>query len=434
MTFEKNQIIEAEIINVAFEGHGIAKPSGFTVFVPKTMPGDVVRMRLDRVKKSHAFATLIEVITKSPDRITPPCPYFDVCGGCHYQHMSAETSQSIKASHVQEAFERLGPGPIQQQPMVTGKDPLGYRNRITLARGKNGTQGFVSIDGSTIVDIDTCIIAAPDIQAFWKELAPILAPINEKVLPYVTLRSTGKERICICYVTPDFSISELLRRVENMEAMFYVSVIQKGASHSTAQKITPLRDEPIFLEINVGSHTFMTGPELFFQNNYEVANQLIDAVTNIASKFEGPVLDLYCGSGFFSVPLAKKGMDVVGVEVQKRAISCAKQSSMLEGVEEKATFKTSDVEKQLAAWVGRDRHFPLVIADPPRKGFSAKAIENLMQLGMETLVYVSCNPATLARDAKILKSLGFEAKQATPFEMFPQTYHLETLAVFEKSQ
>ncbi|MCB1197544.1 MAG: class I SAM-dependent RNA methyltransferase, partial [Deltaproteobacteria bacterium] len=232
-------------------------------------------------------------------------------------------------------------------------------------------------------------------------------------------------------VLKTFNKKELERRFEQSTYFFYTTTIKENDSQALGKDLMPLFFEPIFLQQPINDVDYIVRPDLFFQTNHEVAGKLVSYVTAQVKKKKKSVLDIYCGSGLLSIALAKQGFQVYGIEVQYPAIKCAKQSSIVAGTENLTTFQTGKADAIMQKLHENKRTFATIIVDPPRAGLHKNVIELLPKLGANQIIYISCNPSTLARDAKDLIALGYALKKTTPFEMFPMTYHMETVCTFE---
>jgi len=388
MTIRKGDSMTVTIETVAFGGDGIGRPENLVVFVPFTAQGDVAEVEIREAKKRFLRGRLRRLITPSADRVDPPCPYFRRCGGCHYQHIGYAKQVEMKMRQVAEAFERIGKFPSPPvEPVLPSPAPYGYRGKAEfhVERSRDGTAriGFMDAGGRRLVDIERCAIMEESINeqlAFLRK--PVHAPLRAD--RYVVWSHTGRSEE-----------KHVVRIVKGKEIL------------------VPL--------------------EGFFQANTALTDGLVDTVLELAGV--GPaetVLDLYCGSGLFALFLAPSCARLIGIEIDGEAVECARLNMERQGIRN-ALFHHGDVgdvlEKEFG---GTNAAVDAVVLDPPRAGCEREALERLVGLGPAKVVYVSCDPATLARDARLLVDGGFDLVTVRPVDMFPQTRHIECVALFLK--
>jgi tRNA/tmRNA/rRNA uracil-C5-methylase (TrmA/RlmC/RlmD family) len=361
------RVVDLKIEDVAFGGKGVAREQGKAVFVPYTIEGELVSAEIVREKKQFAEAELIEVKQSSPDRVEPQCPYFGRCGGCAYQHVSYEHQLAIKWRQVRDALQRIGKlKDVPMRPIIPSPRQYGYRNRITV-HAQDGVIGFFRRDSHKLLDIEHCPISRDEVNRALTDL---------RAQPYVrdghyTLRASASARV-------------------------------------------------------------------FSQTNDEVANALRDLVVDLLPPNQGVLIDAYCGAGFFAKALLDKFERVIGIDWDKFAIDAATENAT-----EKETYIAGDVETELKrvgavypnhpasaddVQAGRLRSIAptTIIVDPPATGLSANVRKVIIELAPATLIYISCNPPTLARDLRELQE-KFTIESVTPLDMFPQTAEIEVL-------
>ncbi len=365
------QRVSVQIHDVAFGGDGVGKHGDFIVFVPFTAVGDVVEVKISEVKKNFARGKVLGVITPSPDRAKPECPYFGECGGCQYQHLTYEAQLRLKGKQVADLFERIGKFSRDVvRPAIGCPQPYHYRNRIMIRSQWNKPEqklniGYLRWDCGLVVDINQCPIAEPALN------------------------------------------QEILRVRENPPPKGGIKVV--------------LRIPPDDWDV---------GPDSFFQNNFFLLPKLVEtaraALVASGAKY---LVDVYCGVGFFGISLGDAVEKFVGVEVDKPAIKAA-QNNALRHHRTNGEFVLGDAQVLLPALLQK---FPArdtsVILDPPRAGIPRSAVDQLREVRPKQIIYVSCHPATLARDLNLLCADGvFELQSVTPLDMFPQTQHVECVA------
>lgn len=386
MTLHKGDVVTLTIETVAFGGEGVGRAENLVVFVPFTAEGDVAEVEIREAKKRFLRGRVRKLIAPSADRVEPPCPYFRRCGGCDYQHIRCEKQVEMKGRQVAEAFARIGKFPAPPaEPVLPSPAPYGYRGKAEfhVERSRDGSYriGFMDVGGTRLVDIERCAIMEESINgqlAFLRK--PTHAPL--RVDRYVVWSLTGKSEE-----------THVVRVVKGREIL----VPHEG----------------------------------FFQANTALTDRLVDSVVEFAGVRPGEtVLDLYCGSGLFPLFLAPSCARLVGVEIDGEAVDCARLNMERHGIEN-AVFHQGDVrdvlEKEVA---GRDGAADVVVLDPPRAGCEREVLDLVAGIGPSKIVYVSCDPATLARDARLLVDGGFDLSAVRPVDMFPQTKHIECVSLF----
>lgn len=386
MAIRKGDIVTLTIETVAFGGEGIGRAENLVVFVPFTAEGDVAEVEIREAKKRFLRGRVRTLITPSPDRVEAPCPYFRRCGGCHYQHIRYEKQVDMKGRQVAEAFERIGKFPSPPvEPALASPLPYGYRGKAEfhVERSRDGTPrvGFMDVAGTRLVDIERCAIMEESING---QLAYLRRPTHSplRVDRYVvwSLTGAGAEK-------------HVVRLVKGREIL------------------VPL--------------------EGFFQANTFLTDGLVDCVLELAAPRPGDaVLDLYCGSGLFSLFLAPSCARLTGIEIDGEAVGCARLNMERHGVEN-AVFLEGDVRDVLEREFGGGAA-DAVVLDPPRAGCEREVLDCVIGLHPSRVVYVSCDPATLARDARLLVDGGFDLVTVRPMDMFPQTRHIECVALLVK--
>lgn len=370
-----------ELTAMAPTGEAIGRaPDGRVVFVPYGLPGEQVEVQLTHERKRFARARLLRVLRASPERTTPPCPHFAHCGGCDWQHLVYPAQLRYKTDAVREQLVRLGR--IQDPPVrpcLPAPAPYGYRNRIQLVGAADGRWGYRARKTHVVTPIAECAIAAPELNALLQ-----------------TLRAQPGE-------LADLRLSD------------------EGASRLYPG--SPPRT------ITVGRWRYRVPGDVFFQVNTAVAALLIEEVLRAAEPTPSSnFLDLFCGVGLFTVPLAEHAAFVLGVEVDAQAARVAAEN--LRGLP--AEVWAMDVGQALKRAALRRRVWRGVVLDPPRGGVEAQALAAISRLNAPRLVYVSCEPATLARDARRLLDAGYHLDYVQPLDMFPQTRHVECVARFTR--
>ena len=385
--YEWHEIVELEIVALSNLGAGIAKPEGWVVFVPFTLPGEKIRAKVWRNEANCSHADLVEILTPSPDRIEPKCPHFATCGGCQYQHLPYEKQLDWKTRQVGELLTHMVGVEAEVSPTIPSPKEWGYRSKITphFQRPKPGEDfpiGFLEFNRRhRLVDVYHCPIAMDVINA---NLQPIRDDVRKRAAEYkkgatLLLRATGNR-------------------------------VETNHRAPVSEKVGPL------------TFNFLAGD--FFQNNPFILEAFTE---HAAEQAKGPeqkyLLDAYCGSGLFGLSLAKHFDQVIGIELSETSADWARRNALTNGIKN-ANFIAASAENLFA-----DITFPpeqtSVVIDPPRKGCSEDFLEQLFRFAPRKVVYISCNPATQMRDLKSFISEGYRINSIQPFDLFPQTRHLE---------
>ncbi len=381
------------------------------VFVPYTLPGERVRVRLSEEKRGYARAELLAVLEASPERIAPRCPHYTFCGGCHYQHALYETQLRLKESILRDQLTRLGgleTPPVR--PIVPAPRPWEYRNHVQFHLTPQGELGFKAARSEEVVPIREC---------------PLLHPALAEVWPRLDVESVpGLERIALRVGDGD-DLMLVLESADPHPPEFAVD-FPISAMHIGPQGRTLLAGYPA-QEITVLERAFRVSAGAFFQVNVPVAERMVAHLLNLLPENAPTVLDLYSGVGLFSAFLAPRAARLVAVEENPWA--CEDFAVNLDEYDHVELYE-APVEMALPAL--RDERPDVVLLDPPRFGVGRRTLERILALKAETIAYVSCNPATLGRDARRLWEGGYRLEQVTPFDMFPQTYHIESISLWRR--
>lgn len=377
--------------SMAHGGSALARHDGRPVFVPFGIPGETVRARIAQDKGSYLRAELLEVLEPSPERVPPRCKHFARCGGCHWQHIDYAAQFVYKRQVVAEQLARIGglaDAPVL--PVIPAPDPWHYRTHITLRLSADGRPAFVAVDGRTLVPIEECHIIRPQIRA------ALDAPLPRGKQVRVQADSAGQTAAFVMQALPDDDAG--------------------GASDSQRA-----------FEYVINGRTLRCTAGSFFQVNLPQAARLVDlALERLALTGTERVLDLYSGVGLFTVFLAAAAREALAIEAFAPAVRDAQRNL---AAFDNVRLCAGKIEAALPALPGP---FDAALVDPPRVGMERAALRALAEAAPRRIVYVSCDPATLARDAKRLVEAGYALADVQPIDMFPQTFHIECVARFER--
>lgn len=449
---EKNQILELQIEDLGTEGEGIGKADGYTVFIPGALPGEKVRALLVKAKKNYGYGKLLEILEPSPDRTEPLCPVAAKCGGCQLQHMSYAGQLRYKQKKVQDCMERIGGfRNVTVQPVLGMEEPFHYRNKaqFPVGKGKDGIEmGFYAKHSHRIVKQDHCLLQHPVNQQILQILHDFMVEFQISAYEEGTHRGlvrhvltrvgtfTGEIMVCIIINGKKLPHQEVLvERLQQIEGMasIQLNINREQTNVILGKKNMLLWGKPAICD-TVDGILFEISPHSFYQVNPQQMQVLYRKALEAADlKGEETVLDLYCGIGTISLYLAQKAKRVFGVEIVPEAVENAKTNAAANGFTnaEFAAGAAEDVIPKLYTQ-GKISHADVVVVDPPRKGCDQILLETIVKLAPEKLVYVSCDPATLARDASYLRENGYQLESVQPVDMFPMTAHIETVCALSR--
>ncbi len=432
----QHSTFEIQLEKLTYGGDAMGRlPDGRAVFVPLGLPGERVRIRLTEQKQNFARGELLEILESSPDRIAPRCKHFfspppagegsgvrAACGGCHYQNLPYEKQLTAKAEILRDQLLRIGKienPPVQ--PIVASPSEWNYRNHVQFHLTEDGKLGFVNATGNAVIPISECHLPENGLNAFWPELQ-----FDSNLdLSRVALRAGADDELMLLLesVSPETPDLEIEADVSVVHLFDEHPVVIAGADHHF---------------IRVLGRDFKVSAPSFFQVNTKMAEKMVEhLLANLPITADDTLLDLYCGVGLFGAFFASRAQKVIGIE--SSASACEDFAFNLDEFESVELYEGA-AEEILPALVGRTLapgasagvgNPGYALVDPPRAGLDRHALDALIQLQPRLIAYVSCDPSTLARDAKRLIENGYALKQVTPFDLFPQTYHIESISIFE---
>lgn len=472
----KNDEVVIDIIGMNHDGEGVGRSEGYTLFVQGALPGEKVRVKVLKTKKQYGYAKLLDVLEASPDRVAAPCPIYDRCGGCQLQHWSYAGQLAWKRQHVVDALERIGKLRVAGEPRptagaagaaggaegaeTTGRGPgitvlptLGmaepwrYRNKAQVPVGVTDgalVGGFYARGSHRIVDMETCLIQHEhndDVVGRVKAIARDLG-----VTAYD--EETGRGLLRHVVVKKAFRTGEMMlvlvtngRDIPHADA--WIGLIREQIPHvvSICQNVNTKQTNVIFGDETrvlwgrdviydyIGDVQFAISARSFYQVN-PVQTEVLYGKTVEYAGLTGheTVIDAYCGIGTISLFLAQHAERVYGVEIVKEAIEDARTNAELNGMKH-VTFEVGASEDVIPRWKEQGIEADVIVVDPPRKGCDPRLLETILEMKPERVVYVSCNPSTLARDLRILEDGGYRTVEVQPVDMFPHTVHVESVAL-----
>ena len=440
----KNTIHILDITGYTAEGMGVARLEGRVVFVPYTISGERWRVRLEKVNKNVAWGRGIELLRPSSERITPDCPLYGKCGGCQFRHMAYAEELRAKGQRIADALERVGHVKLDLPPVMGAEDPFRYRNKVQfpVSQGKQGPLvGYYRPRSHDVLDAPDCPLQPESVArlrgAFkgWMEKYSI-QPYHEGTGRglvrhlYVRTNSRGESLVCVVANSPRLPYSgelvEILRQTEPGLAGVVLNVNTRDTNVILGDRYSVLwgRD---WLEEELCHLAFRLSVPSFFQINRAQTERLYGVALDFAQlNGEETVLDLYCGIGTISLALARQAGYVIGAEIVPQAIEDAKENARRNGIVN-GRFFCGDAGETAQKLRAEGIHPQVVCVDPPRKGLAPEVPAILAGMDPERIVYVSCDPATLARDVARLGELGYYVVKAQGVDLFPRTAHVETV-------
>ena len=452
--FEKNEVIEVEIESLVYGGDGLARKDGMVIFVPDSVPGDKIDIKITNLKKDYARGEIIHIIEPSPHRIEPICPLTE-CGGCQWQHIDYQEQLSAKKKIMEESFRRIANLDVSVDDVIGSDQPLGYRSKIQLPVQIDKESGQIIIGyyqkGTHLsVDMKECPIH-PDIvnrvTNFIKEKANDLRLTayskkseNGLVRHIVYRYSSSHNKLLVIFVLNHGSIPKKIRSIaesiqENfpdVDGVLVNSNMMKGGV-IMGDKSRAICGKDYLME-DLEGRSFKISADSFFQVNPGMAVKMFEFVHRIIANrtLHPTVLDLYAGVGTFTQWLEGIAHNVLGVEESLSAVNDAMEQIKQLKVEERIKVIKHDAELYLETLMKKNQYYDVIILDPPRKGCSPRALELISKLAKLYIAYVSCDPVVLAKESDFLIKAGFKLELVQPFDMFSQTYHVESVALFKR--
>ncbi len=438
----KNNIYEAEVTGLTSEGAGVCRICGRAVFVPRAIPGERWRIRIVKVTKTAVYGRGEELLSASPERVEPACPNFGRCGGCSFLHMSYKAELRYKLERVNDAFKRIGGLELCAERIIGSETVEGYRNKSIVAVGEaeNGpVAGFYRSGSHDIVPVERCLLQSDEASACarsvtgWMKRRGVRAG-SGGVRHVYTRRARDGAALCCVVTGRRFSPALARTLVESLRRgcpglVGVVECLNRSESNTVlAGEFRTLWGSSTLTDVLCGSE-FELSPQAFYQINPPQAERLYELAVDYAlPEPGGTVLDLYCGAGTISLALARRAGQVIGAEIVPEAVENARRNAARNGIGN-AEFICADAGDAARLLSERGIRPDAIVVDPPRKGMSEEALRQVAKMQPKRIAYVSCDPATLARDLKRLTELGYVSQKAVAVDMFPKTAHVETVVL-----
>ena len=441
---QKNKEYQATITDYTAEGQGVAHIEGCAVFIPNAIVGEVCLVRLEKIGKTWAAGKITQLLEKSPNRVNRECPVAKLCGGCDFWHMDYAEESRLKADRVRQALNRLGGESLECVPILDAPTCRDYRNKaqypVASKKGK-AYAGFFRAGTHQVVENQRCLILPQEADRV-KEL--VIDYVNQyRVSVYDETTQKGLLRhiyvrrgamsgqILVCLVVNGKKLPHIPELLERLKTVPGFTTLVLAVNTRPGNAI--LGDEfitlygPGYIEDTLCGLQFRLSPRSFYQVNHHQAQRLYEAaIAQAEITKDDLVLDLYCGVGTITLAMAKAAGKVIGVEVVEQAVQDARENALRNGIEN-AEFFCGDAGKAALELEKQGIRPDVIVVDPPRKGLNSDTIEALDKMDPRRIVYVSCDPATLARDVALLKERGFGLKNAQAADLFPRCAHVESI-------
>lgn len=465
--WKKNDELILEIVDMGSEGEGIGRADGYALFVKGALPGEVIRARIMKTRKNFGYARMVEIIQPSPDRVEPACPVARQCGGCQLQHCSYERQLQWKQEKIMNCLRRIGDlnvrlpegagdGSVIMEPILGMKEPYHYRNKAQFPVGydRDGklVAGFYAERTHQVIPQTDCLIQhscsriiLDTILAFMEQyqISAYQEEAHSGLVRHILIRvgkATGQVMVCLIINGKEIPhAEELIRRLQECKIEGNITSIclnrnEDRTNRILGDEIVPLYGQT-YIEDCIGAIRYRISPLSFYQVNPDQTVRLYETALEYADLQGGEtVWDLYCGIGTISLFLSQKADRVCGVEIVPQAVENARENAKLNKISN-VEFYTGAAEEVVPYQYEKSRgelHADVVVVDPPRKGCDEKLLETVVRMEPEKIVYISCDPATLARDLKYLCGQGYALKRVRGCDMFGMSYHVETVCLLSR--
>ncbi len=446
---EKNQIYEAVVTDYTAEGQGVARVEGCAVFLPNAIAGEKYRVRIEKVGKTWAAGKIVEILEKSPHRLNRECPVAKLCGGCDFWHMDYEEETRLKADRVKQCLNRIGGESLEEVPILAAPTCYGYRNKAQYPVSSHRNRvfaGFFKAGTHQVIENEKCLILPKDTDRVKKividyvnhyRISAYDETTGKGLLRHIYVRRGAVSgQVLVCLVVNGRKLphtEDLIKRLQAVPGFtsLVLSVNTKAGNTVLGEEFITLYG-PGYIEDTLCGLKFRLSARSFYQVNHHQAQRLYEAaIAQAEITKEDLVLDLYCGVGTITLAMAKAAGKVIGVEVVEQAVEDARENARRNGIGN-AEFFCGDAGKAALELENQGIRPDVVVVDPPRKGLNADTIQALHKMSPRRIVYVSCDPATLARDVALLKERGYVLKNAQAADLFPRCSHIESIVCLIK--
>ena len=441
----KNQELDCAIDGCTSEGLGVARVGGQAVFVQDALPGESCRIRILKASRSAVYAKVLERFADSPLRVAPDCPYYGRCGGCDWRHVSYEGELGFKLQRVNDAFQRIGGLSLRAEEIVPAPATERYRAKaifnLAHREGKPVT-GFYRARSHAVVAVEDCLLQTEEANLAagtlrrWMEDCHVPAWDEERGSGLIRHLFVRSGMVCVVAAggpAREKELTEAFRTaLPGLRSLVWNRNTQPGNTVLAGEFRTLWGEDMV--EVVLSGLRFRLSPRSFFQVNPAQAERLYALAVGMAELTGAETaVDLYCGAGAIGLLAASRAREVIGVEAVSAAVEDARETAARNGVGN-IRFLCADASEAAARFVSEGRKPDVLFADPPRKGLEASVVDSAAAMGPRRVVYVSCDPATLARDLRRFAAAGYEAQKAVAVDMFPRTRHVETVVLMSREK
>lgn len=438
---KKNEKLIGECISYTYEGMGVVKKDGFPIFVKNMLEGETGEIVITKVLKNFAYGRCLTLIKESSERVKPVCPIDKQCGGCQISHMSVKEQKRFKTQRVQDCITRIAKMDFQVKDVLTMENPYHYRNKAQIPVGVKDDRvicGFYRIHSNDIIDMDECLIQHPATNKMALLIKDLIQEYGNGEYFRHLLLKVGfiSGEMMVVLIVKNREVPHLKEMVERISRFDEVKSIILNINTTQGNVILGDEEEVLYgkdsIEDTLQDLKFHISSKSFYQvNPIQTVN-----LYNIALKYANlsgneSVLDLYCGIGTITLFMAKKAKHVIGIEIVPEAIVNAKENASLNHIEN-VDFICSDAASYASKVAEENQKIDVICVDPPRKGCDEITLQSIIKMDPTRIVYVSCDPSTLARDLKYLSEHDYEVKEIQPVDMFPNSYHVETVVLMSR--
>ncbi len=418
--FKEGKNYKLSIIHQDHNGRGIAKFNRYPIFIPYTLPGELIEVKITKAKKNYAEGLPEKLITVSKNRVKIPCDYFYICGGCDIMHQKYEDGLHMKKRNLLELLYKFGKINIKLvkiNDVVSSDDIYNYRNKVTF-HVKDNKIGFYKYKTNDLINMNKCLIVN---DVFNKILKVIKKNLKNSGITQITMR-------CGEYTN---EIMVILKTDKDIDEKFYNSILKIDENIKSIYQLKNDKYKLLcgqkYIHDNLLDKKFQISPDSFFQINTKQAEKMFSRVLKYIDENDTNILDLYCGIGVISIIVSNNKRNIIGVDIVSNAIKDANTNKKINKVKN-VEFINQDVSNVLPIIKKAKKNLNVIILDPPRTGIDKNSIKIINDLLPKKLIYISCNPVTLSRDLREL-SLNYDIKEITPFDMFPLTHHVESVCL-----